>query len=350
MSAVSNRRVEGVPLPLVLVGIAALIAFPLIFTSPTPQHILILTLLFGAMGTAWNILGGYAGQISIGHGVYFGIGAYTVGFFYANFLVSPWLTWPLALILSVTAAIVIGLPTFRLRGHYFILASVFIVDAIFIVVSNWEGVGAAIGIEYPIYREGDLAGSLWTLQYHDSKLPYYYSALGLFVASVFVSWRIQFMPLSYYLRAIREDQEAAQSLGIDVTRYKLVALVISALITTLCGIFYAQYVLYIEPAATISIIISLEIAFIAILGGIGTLWGPVLGAFIIVPLTEILRQKFSGAIAPGFGSGDASLLIQLEYFLEGGGGNLDILAYGLIVMLIARFQPNGVLGFLRRLD
>ena len=350
MNRAYAQRVEGVPLPLVLVGIAALIAFPLIFTSPTPQHILIVTLLFGAMGSAWNILGGYAGQISIGHGVYFGIGAYTVGFFYANFLLSPWLTWPLALILAVAAAMVIGLPTFRLRGHYFVLASVFIVDAIFIIVSNWDTVGAAIGIEYPIYREGDLAGSLWALQYHDSKLPYYYTALALFVASVFVSWRIQFWPLSYYLRAIREDQDAAQSLGIDVTRYKLVALVISALITTLGGIFYAQYVLYIEPAATVSIIISLEIAFVAIFGGIGTLWGPVLGAFIIVPLTEILRQKFSGAIAPGIGSGDASLLAQLEYLLEGGGGNLDLLAYGLIVMLIARFQPNGVLGFLRRLD
>ena len=227
MSVLSNRRVEGVPLSLVVIGIAGLAIFPLIFTSATPQHIMIVTLLFGAMGSAWNILGGYAGQVSIGHGVYFGIGAYTVGFFYANFLLSPWLTWPLALLVSVGAAAIIGIPTFRLRGHYFVLASVFIVDAIFITVSNWDTVGAAIGIEYPIYREGDLAGSLWALQYHDSKLPYYYTALALFVASVFVSWRIQFTPLSYYLRAIREDQEAAQSLGIDVTRYKMVALVIS---------------------------------------------------------------------------------------------------------------------------
>ena len=151
---------------------------------------------------------------------------------------------------SRVAAVIIGVPTFRLRSHYFVLASVFIVDAIHAVVSNTSALGAAIGIEYPLNRRVDFWSQLWTFQFQGSKLPYYYAALALFVLSVTVSWRIQNRPLGYYLRAIRDDQDAAQSLGIDVARYKLTALLISAVIVTLCGIFYAQYVLYIEPTAT----------------------------------------------------------------------------------------------------
>jgi branched-chain amino acid transport system permease protein len=342
-----KTAIEGVPLPIVLVGLAALCVYPLIFAAPSIQNLMILTLLFGAMGSAWNILGGYAGQVSLGHGTYFGIGAYTVGFLYAKYQLSPWLTWPLALMLTVVAATIIGAPTFRLRGHYFVLASVFIVDAIHTVVANTNVLGAAIGIEYPLNRRDDLWSALWTLQYHGSKLPYYYAALGLFVISVVVSWRIQNKPLGYYLRAIRDDQDAAQSLGIDVVRYKLIALLISAAIVTLCGIFYAQYVLYVEPAATMSLALSVQIAFIAIFGGIGMLWGPILGAFVIVPATEFLRIYFSGAIAPK--TGDWSLSSQIAYYLAGGGGNVDLILYGLLVMVIARYQPNGMLGFFRQM-
>ena len=342
-----SYRVEGVPLPLLMVGLAALCAYPLVLGRPSYQNIMILTLLFGAMGTAWNILGGYAGQISLGHGVYFGIGAYTTAFFYTNYLLSPWLSLPLAFALAVLAAAVIGIPTFRLRGHYFVLASVFIVDAIHIVISNTSALGAAIGIEYPLHRDDDLAGSLWAMQYHGSKLPYYYAALALFVVSFAISWRVQNTALGYYLRAIRDDQDAAQSLGIDIAKYKLVALVISALLVTLCGTFYAQYVLYVEPTSTISLAISVQIAFVAIFGGIGMLWGPVLGAFVIIPATEFLRIYFSGAIAPKIG--DESFSSMVTYYLSGGGGNVDLIAYGLLIMIVARFQPNGMLGFFRKM-
>ena len=344
-------RIDGLPIGWVAAGLVLLVLYPLYFDLPHQQHIVILAMLFGAMGTAWNILGGYAGQVSIGHGVYFGVGAYTVAFFYTNFLISPWLTWPVALAISLVTAVVIGLPTFRLRGHYFVLASLFIVEAVYIIVSNWDAVGAAIGIEYPVYRGQALAGQVWAMQYHASKLPYYYTVMALFLAALAVSWQLQRMPIGYYLRAIREDQEVAQSLGINVTKYKLIALAISALVTTLGGVFYAQYVLYVEPASTISIIISLEIAFVAIFGGIGTLWGPALGAFIIIPVTEILRANYSGQIALGASArAEGGLMATVEYYLAGGGGNIDIMVYGLLIMLIARFQPNGVLGFVRRLD
>jgi branched-chain amino acid transport system permease protein len=344
-------KVDGVPWPWLAAGLALLLVFPLLFPLPFHQHVVIMTLLYASLGVAWNILGGYAGQVSLGHGVYYGIGAYTVAFLFINFQVSPWLSWPAALALAGATALVIGLPTFRLRGHYFVLASVFIAEAAYIVVSNWSAVGGAIGLEYPVQRGGDWTAALWRLQFHGTKLPYYYGALALFLGALFVAWRIQHWPLGYYLRAIREEQDAAQSLGIDVGRYKLHALLISAAFTTLGGIFYAQYVLYVEPVSTVSLIISVEIAFIAIFGGIGTLWGPVLGAFVLVPLSELLRAYFSGRI-----SLDASALsgggvgAYLDYYLQGGGGNVDLMVYGLLIMLVARFQPNGVLGFLRRLD
>jgi branched-chain amino acid transport system permease protein len=350
MSKVFARRIEGVPVAAILALFAALALYPLVATMPFWRHVVIMSLLYGAMGVAWNILGGLAGQVSFGHGLYFGIGAYTAAYCYKFVGLSPVVSIPIAVAFSVLASVLVGLPTFRLRGHYFVLASVFIMEGIYIVVSNWDAVGAAIGIEYPVYKPNGILDAFWHGQFQ-SKLPYYYGALALFVLSLAVFHWIQRSPFGMFLTAIREEQDAAQSLGVDVARYKVYALIASAAVTTLCGTFYAQYVLYIEPMSTISLVVSLEICFIAILGGVGTLWGPALGAFVIVPLTELLRTYLSGRIAL-----DASALSTGgiwawgEYYAKGGGGNVDLLAYGLVIILIARYQPAGVLGFLRRLD
>jgi branched-chain amino acid transport system permease protein len=351
MMGLLARRIDGLPLGVASGLLLLLAVYPLVFTMPFPRHIAIMSLLFATMGTAWNILGGYAGQVSFGHGVYFGIGAYVAAYFYKAHGWSPLTTWPLALALSVLAAVLIGLPTFRLRGHYFVLASVFIMEGIYTVVANWDRVGGAIGIEYPVYKARGIADAVWHLQFHGSKVPYHVGALALFVVALGVAWRIQRSPLGMFLVALREEQDAAQSLGVDVRRCKLVALAISAVVTTLCGIFYGQYVLYVEPVSTISLLVSLEIAFIAIFGGIGTLWGPAIGAFVIVPLTELLRAHLSGRLALDISALAAGgLWARLQYYLAGGGGNVDILVYGLLIMLIARYQPRGVLGFFRKLD
>ncbi len=351
MTARLGRRIDGLPVAAAVGLVFALIVYPFVMTLPFPRHIVIMALLFGTMGTAWNILGGFAGQVSFGHGVYFGIGAYVAAYFYKTSALSPLVTWPLALVFSGLAAVLIGLPTFRLRGHYFVLASVFIMESIYTVVANWDRVGGAIGIEYPVHRARGLADAVWHFQFHGTKLPYYFLALALFLGVLAVAWRVQRSPLGLFLVALREEQEAAQSLGVDVTRAKLVALVISAAFTTLCGILYAQYVLYVEPASTISLLISLEIAFIAIFGGIGTLWGPALGAFIIVPVTELLRAHLSGRMALDISAlATGGLWARLQYYFSGGGGQIDILVYGLLIILIARYQPRGILGFFQRLD
>jgi branched-chain amino acid transport system permease protein len=332
--------------------IVLLAAYPLVATLPFPQHIVIMALLFATMGTAWNILGGLAGQVSLGHAVYFGIGAYTAAYFYKHFALSALATWPLALLISTAASVVIGLPTFRLRGHYFVLASVFIMQAVYVIVSNSATLGAGIGLELPLYRAKDWTDALWHLQFRDSKLPFYYAALVLFVAALGTFEWIRRRRLGLILTAVREEEDAARSLGVDTMRYKLVALIVSAAFTTLCGMFYAHYVQYVEPISTTSLVMSIEIAFIAIFGGIGTVWGPTLAAFVIIPLTELLRAYLSGRIAIGLAGTlqDGGLLAYLKYYAAGGGGQIDLLIYGLIIILIARFQPRGMLGFFRRMD
>lgn len=331
--------------------LAALAIYPLVFQSPFPQHVVIMALLFATMGTAWNILGGLAGQVSFGHALYFGIGAYTTAWFYKTFALSALVTWPVALLLSTIAAIAVGVPTFRLRGHYFVLASVFIMQAVYIVVSNWSALGAAIGLELPVHRPSGALDALWHLQFHLSKLPFYYGVLALFIATLATFWWIRRSRLGLLFVALREEEDAARSVGVDTMRYKLLALVVSAAFTTLCGMFYAQYVLYVEPVSTTSLTISVEIAFIAIFGGVGMLWGPTLGAFVIIPVTELLRAYLSGHIGLGLAGGHGSgVIATLKYLAAGGGGQVDILLYGLMIVLIARYQPRGVLGFFRKLD
>ena len=345
-----RRRIDGVPFAIIVAGVVIVACAPLYFRQPFPQHVLIMSMLFASLGIAWNILGGYAGQVSFGHSVYFGIGAYTAAWCYVKLGLTVWVASPFALAIAAVVAIVVGAPTFRLRGHYFVLATVFIAESIFIIVTNWDAVGGAIGLEMPVLKTDDGMARLWHAQFA-TKLPYYYAMLAILLCAVAIAWRIERAPLGFYLRAIREEQDAALSLGIDVARQKLAALMVSAAISVVCGLFYAQYVLYVEPVSTISILISLEIAFIAILGGIGTLWGPVIGAFIVVPLTELLRSHFSGRIAldqSRLAGGDWTA--WLDYYLAGGGGNVDLLFYGALIMLIARFQPRGVLGFFRKLD
>src|SRR5438132_13244967 len=165
-------------------ALLALAFYPLVYQTPFPQHIVIMALLFATLGTAWNILGGIAGQVSFGHALYFGIGAYTCAWFYKIHALSALVTWPAALALSTLAAVCVGLPTFRLRGHYFVLASVFIMQAVYIVVSNWTLLGAAIGLELPVHKPTGALDALWHLQFHMSKLPFYYGALALFVATL----------------------------------------------------------------------------------------------------------------------------------------------------------------------
>ncbi len=302
-------------------GIAAALAYPLAFTQPFPRHLMIMIFLYGALAVAWNLLAGYCGQISLGHAVFFGLGAYTSSLLVREAALTPWLGMLVGAAVAVAVSQVIGYPVFRLRGHYFAIATIAVGEIVQAIFINWEWTGGARGLYLPLKRPD----SWLNLQFHTSKAPYYYIALGLLALALAVSARVERTRTGYRFRAVREDQDAAASLGVHVAREKLRAMALSAALTALGGAFYAQYVLYIDPEAVFPLSLSILICLVAVVGGVGTLWGPVLGAAILVPLSEGTR-----------------------IWLGGSGKALDLVIYGGLIMVISAVQPAGLLGLLRR--
>ncbi|HEU4367015.1 MAG TPA: branched-chain amino acid ABC transporter permease [Methylomirabilota bacterium] len=300
----------------------AVLAFPLVFARPFPRHVMIMIFLYGALATAWNILAGYCGQISLGHAVYFGIGAYTSTFLVREAALTPWLGMLVGAALAVVVSQAIGYPVFRLRGHYFAIATIGFGEIVQTLVLNWDLVGGARGLFVPIKRPD----SLLNLQFHDSKAVYYYLALGLLALALGATRWIERSRRGYYFRAIREDQDAAASLGVRVAREKHAAMAVSAALTALGGTFWAQYVLFIDPESVFPLSLSILICLVAVMGGVGSLWGPLLGAVVLVPLSEGTRVLLGGT-----------------------GKALDLLIYGALIMAIAVFQPAGLMGLMRQL-
>ncbi|PKU23588.1 branched-chain amino acid ABC transporter permease [Telmatospirillum siberiense] len=304
-----------------ILGLAVLIValgFPLIVTQPTMVNFAILILMAAQLGVAWNILGGYAGQVSLGHAVFYGIGAYTSSVLAAKFGLSPWLGMLAGGAIASGFALLIGWPCFRLKGHYFAMATLAIAAIVEVLVTNWDYVEGAIGIYLPMTNSG-WAGMVFTR----SKTPYFYIALGLLLLSLLVSRILQKSYIGYYFRAIKEDPDAARSLGINLARYKLVAIAASAFLTAMGGTLYAQKELFIDPGSVLAGSLSIKIALIAILGGVGTLFGPVVGALVLIAIEEFTRQIFGST---GMGT--------------------DMIIYGGIIVIIAMFSPGGIAGLL----
>jgi len=303
-------------------GLGALIflAYPLIFTLPFPRHVMIMIFLYATLGLAWNMIGGYAGQISLGHALFFGIGAYTSTLMLMKLGVSPWVGMLAGGIVSVGVSYIIGYPCFKLAGHYFAIATIAIGEIAQVWMLNWDWAGAAVGLTLPILPE-----SLVNLEFHTTKAPYYYVAFGLLILGLLATYGIDRSKLGYYFKAIKGDLEAARSLGINVTKYKFYALALSAFFTSICGSFYAQYVLFIDPDSVFPLMLSVVVCLVATLGGVGTIWGPVIGAFILIPISEFTR-----------------------IFLGGGGKGTDLIIYGLLIIVISVYQPFGVIGIAKR--
>ena len=304
-----------------LLALAAALAFPAAFTLPFPRHVMIMIFLYGTLAVAWNILAGYCGQISLGHAVFFGIGAYTSTLLVARAELSPWLGMAAGAALAVLVSQLVGSPVFRLRGHYFAIATIAVGEIVQTLAINWDWAGGARGVFVPIKRPDSFAN----FQFHQSKAVYYYIALGLLLLALGVTRWLEGSRHGYYFRAIREDQDAAASLGVHVAREKHRAIAVSAALTALGGTFYAQYVLFIDPESVLPLSLSILICLVPVLGGVGTLWGPVLGAAVLVPLSEGTRV-----------------------WLGGTGKALDLVIYGGLIMVIATLQPAGLMGLARR--
>jgi branched-chain amino acid transport system permease protein len=304
---------------------AALIAavtalLPLFVTDVYTQNILVLTLMFAALSQSWNLLGGYCGQISLGHALYFGLGAYVSTILFTKFGIIPWIGMAAGAALSASIALGLGYPCFRLRGHYFTIATVVIAETGYLLFLNWDWVGAALGIQLPIGR-----ASWLRFQFPRDKVPYFYFALVLACATWFVTWIVEDSKWGYWWRAVKDNPEAAESLGVAVFHSKMAAAAVSAIFTSIAGSFYAQFVGYIDPESVMNFQFSLLMALPAVLGGIGTLWGPALGAVILIPLNELVRS-----------------------YVGGSGRGIDLIIYGLLIVVISLARPQGLVSVLTR--
>ena len=292
-------------LKILLIALAIMAAAPLGAGEGFLLHFLILLLLNVTLGTAWNLIGGFAGQLSLGHAAFFGIGAYASVLAHLKWGLPGWQGIWLGGLLSMAVALFIGWVCFRLKGPYFALATIALAEVLRLVAQNWKEV-----------TQGS-EGLLVLRPLFTQKIHFYYAVLFIAVITLLAAILIRHSKWGYYLFAIREDQEAAESLGVNLLGYKLAALLASAFFTALGGSFYAFYVGFIDPASTLTVERSVEIVLFAIIGGIGTVFGPAVGAVAITLLSEGLRLWFLSA---------------------------HFLLYGILVVAVILFMPEGIIG------
>lgn len=294
----------------VLLGLAL---FPVVVQSDYYRHVFIIALMWVVIGTSWNLLAGYTGQVSFGHAIFFGTGAYAAGLCVTKLGISAWWGMLLGGPVALGVGLVIGWICFRLRGPYFALATIAVGEIFRLVTTVWTDL-----------TEG-MQGIL-IIQTFRSKLPYYYLALFLAALCVYVTHLVMRSKWGYYFIAIREDQDAAESMGISAFRYKSLSLMISSFFTGLAGAFYMNYMAFIDPHVVFSLhYISIMAILVGIIGGVGTIWGPAVGAFIMVLLQETFRSSFFG-LAPKWVS------------------QAHVLVFGLLVIFVIRYMANGIIG------
>ena len=290
------------------------------FLPPYFLEILISVLLFAYLGSAWNILGGYAGQFSFGHAAYFGLGAYTSTLLFLRLGVSPWLGMLAGGVLAAAFGLGAGYLSFRygLRGPYFSLVTLAFAEMLRVIAVNTKAVGSSLGLVIPS-REAAPASFVFA-----GKLPYYYVILAMALLAVVITRRLEASRLGYALRAVRENEDAAEAAGVDALGMKLRAMALSSFLTALGGTFYAQYFAYIDPTITFGPAVSIQGLLQAIVGGAGTALGPLLGSFVLTPISELSRAAIRGR------------------------AGVDVMVYGLVLILVISFLPNGLMGWMRR--
>jgi branched-chain amino acid transport system permease protein len=299
---------------------AAFALAPLIVSDIHFQHLMIMLLLYATLSQAWNLIGGYAGQVSFGHAVFFGIGAYAAMAPLNQWGLTPWIGMVAGGLLAVVVAVIIGVPVFRLKGHYFAISTFAVAEVVREIFSTWDWVDGPIGLDAPV-----LDPSWANFMFYDTKFPYHYTVLIFFCVVTYVAFRMERSRMGYYFRAIKQRPEAAQAMGVNIAFYKQYAFMTSAFITAICGAFYGLYVLHIEPATVLSLDISIKIVLITALGGAGSLWGPLLGAMILIPLQEYSR-----------------------IWLGGTGMGIDLIVLGALIIVICIFEPRGIVGLIKR--
>jgi branched-chain amino acid transport system permease protein len=304
-----------------LFGLAVLAAIPVVIRSSFLLHVCVLVLMWTVLGAAWNVLGGFAGQVSFGHAALFAVGAYTTIILYLKGGLAPWWGIPLGGLAAAIVSLPIGLLCFRLRGPYFSLATLAVAEIVKLVALNWESVTAG-PVGYLITTLPRLRLFGFEVNW-ERKTPFYVVAAALAVLALSATGWLRSSRLGAYLVAIRENEDAAEAVGIDTVRAKVVTLALSAFLAGMGGGFYALYFRYVDPDAVAGIGLSMEMVFIAVVGGLGTVGGPLVGAVFLTAVAELVRDRFHAG---------------------------HLIFYGLFMMLVIRFMPEGIWGRLRRLS
>ena len=304
---------------IILVVVALLACVPLVTTSNVVLNFLVVALLIALVGQGWNVLGGYGGQYSFGHAAFFGTAAYTTGILQLHYGVNAWA----GLIIGIAAGALVGAVTgalsFRsgLRGSYFALVTLAFAEVLRIIASVAPITGAGVGTLIKL----DLRPEAFQFQ---SRAPFYWIILGFVAVSLLIAQRLEASRFGAYLVAVRENEDAARAAGIDVFRIKLAAMTLSAAITAAGGCFYAQYFLFLDAGIAYGSWISVDALLAPIIGGIGTVFGPLLGALVVKTLGEVTKHLIGDA--PG----------------------LDLVIFGCVLILVVAFAPRGIAGLLRR--
>ena len=293
--------------------VTVLLALPY-WVSSVWQNLLITTFYYAYLAQAWNVLGGYAGQLSLGHAAFFSIGAYTSAVLAIHWGISPWLGMFVGAVLAMLLSLGIGYVGFRfgLRGFYFVLLTVAAAEICRLIALHLPILGGYTGLFI------NFAPNPLQFQFQ-GKIPYYFVSLGFLTAASLVVWLIQRSKLGVYLLAIRDDEDASEALGVDTFRYKMVAYAVSAALTAFGGTFYAYYQFYLQPNTVLNMNHSVDIMIRAIVGGSGTILGPILGSFLLELLGEFSRTFFAGGVA-----------------------GLNVVMYGVLLIVVVLFLPRGV--------
>jgi branched-chain amino acid transport system permease protein len=301
---------------LAILGIVALLAcVPLLTTSNVVLNFLVVALLIALVGQGWNILGGYGGQYSFGHAAFFGTGAYVTGVLQLKYGVNAWAGLVIGIAAGAAVGAFIGAVSFRsgLRGSYFALVTLAFAEVLRIIASVAPITGAGVGTLIKL----DLR---WEAFQFQSRVPFYWIILGFVAVSLLIVKRLETTRFGAYLVAVRESEDAAKAAGVDVVRVKLLAMTLSAALTAAGGCFYAQYFLFLDAGIAYGTWISVEALLAPIIGGIGTVYGPLLGALVVRSLGEV--TKLATGHAPG----------------------LDLVIYGCVLVLVVAFAPRGIAG------
>lgn len=297
------------------IALSLLVAVPLLSDSPFLYHIFVLLCSFAALATAWNIVGGFAGQLSLGHAVFYGIGSYAAVLLMMRFQISPWIGMLIGAMISTLVSIVISYPCFRLRGPFFALATIAVLEVVRLVaIHQTELTGGAGGLAAPLN-----IGLKWMM--FREKWVYLVIAFGFLLLTLGVSAYIKQSRLGYYLIAVREREDAARAVGINAVRVKLIAVMVSAFLTSLVGSFQAMYLTFIDPSSAFSLELSIQVAMFALIGGLGTVFGPLVGTVLVLPIAELARGWLSD-----FGNGFHGLV------------------YGVVLVIVVLTIPKGLVG------